>query len=328
MTPRKRPRSSNSVANSGKLTSQSTIVDSSLSVKDELQFACPFMKKDATRWPCHSYRFRRIRDVKQHIHRRHTQPLYCVRCGQTFKKDDSAGLDRHIEMAQCWEVNPLVIPDGISQDISEQVSQKPPNGMEETAQWRLLWEILFSKHEPQPTSVYFDKDEYLDLAGFQDFAQAQAPRIDQELFDEQRSIPVCYRSSVLNMMSTSRERLSREYMSQNGTPPPPPLSVAGSSPATTLCGTPSSSRSSSLRPVSARGGPCRLQDLPYGESMVAALPLHEEVRFSQAVQALGWDLQSSMPFALDDSNTFLQAPTSGMLHCNIKRGLPDWLEFS
>jgi len=54
--------------------------------KEATTFACPFLKKDPVAHKhCCIFVLSRIRDVKQHLRRRHQMPIYCPRCNRTFR---------------------------------------------------------------------------------------------------------------------------------------------------------------------------------------------------------------------------------------------------
>ncbi len=63
--------------------------------------ACPFYKWDAHKYhDCLRYGLRRIKDVKQHVYRRHTKPdLYCAVCYQVFSSADAR--DAHVRGMDC-----------------------------------------------------------------------------------------------------------------------------------------------------------------------------------------------------------------------------------
>ncbi|KAH8761561.1 hypothetical protein F5883DRAFT_125404 [Diaporthe sp. PMI_573] len=53
--------------------------------------ACPFSKLDGNRYhACRKFELRRVKDVKQHISRKHFRPeFYCPRCGHTLQQQAS-----------------------------------------------------------------------------------------------------------------------------------------------------------------------------------------------------------------------------------------------
>ncbi|KAK4443321.1 hypothetical protein QBC34DRAFT_212214 [Podospora aff. communis PSN243] len=67
-------------------------------------FACPFWKLRpfGNHQGCHRHRLSRVRDVKQHLTRKHTPAAYCQRCFQVF--ETAAGLYEHIQGVNCSHI--------------------------------------------------------------------------------------------------------------------------------------------------------------------------------------------------------------------------------
>lgn len=129
--------------------------------------ACPFHKKDRHKYPiCLSYQLRRIKDVKQHINRKHHQPaLYCSRCFKVFHTTDSR--DSHTRLANC-EVRAHAQFDGITEQQRKALAQYPSRGKSIEDQWYDMWDTIFP-NERRPKSVYVG--DYLEetLALFRSF---------------------------------------------------------------------------------------------------------------------------------------------------------------
>lgn len=119
----------------------------------ELQpFACPFYIYDYQKYSeCQRYGLRRVKDVKQHLSRKHMQPrFYCARCYQIFPMQ---GLrDSHIREGQC-RVRVLQRLDGISEQQREMLTQHPSRGKTVTEQWFDVWDVIFPG-VPRPRSAY------------------------------------------------------------------------------------------------------------------------------------------------------------------------------
>jgi hypothetical protein len=113
--------------------------------------ACPFYKKDGQKYyECLKYELRRVKDVKQHVHRRHRKPdFYCARCYQIF--DTSYARDVHTRKMECViRVKPQF--DGISDQKKKALNRSDrEKGIEE--QWYSMWDIMFPD-EQRPRSVY------------------------------------------------------------------------------------------------------------------------------------------------------------------------------
>jgi hypothetical protein len=63
--------------------------------------SCPFYRANPLKYyKCQKYDLQRIKDVKQHIHRKHVKPdFYCARCYEVF--GDAASRDSHIREGTC-----------------------------------------------------------------------------------------------------------------------------------------------------------------------------------------------------------------------------------
>src|SRR6201999_263357 len=76
------------------------------------QFACPFWKKDARRYRDCCKGISRIRDVKQHLYRKHMLPSRCFICGSIFSSQIE--LFEHQQSAQPCPRRSLPPIDGLS----------------------------------------------------------------------------------------------------------------------------------------------------------------------------------------------------------------------
>jgi hypothetical protein len=117
-------------------------------------FACPFYKLDIQQHQkCLRYQLRRIKDVKQHITRQHSQPeFYCARCYDVF--GDATQRDAHARRATCEVHASAPDFDGVSAEQRRQLSLQYVNrGKPAAAQWHSIWDILFPGR-PHPGSAY------------------------------------------------------------------------------------------------------------------------------------------------------------------------------
>lgn len=130
--------------------------------------ACPFWKKDVTRYQrCCQLTLKRIRDVKQHLHRRHTPEFYCERCFTIFPGPDSH--ESHIINATCLR-GPDAQLEGISHANRRRLSNKSNPALTEERQWFTIWDILFPRVK-RPSSAYVDPGLSLDLRLFREHWQ-------------------------------------------------------------------------------------------------------------------------------------------------------------
>ncbi|KAI1491721.1 hypothetical protein F5X96DRAFT_451763 [Biscogniauxia mediterranea] len=115
-------------------------------------FACPFYKSNSNKYSdCRTNILTRIKDVKQHVYRKHSKPhLYCPLCFEVFTKAKSR--DNHIRQETCV---PQRDPgyDGISEDQKESLREKSVRGKPVEEQWRDVWYIIFPGATP-PESPY------------------------------------------------------------------------------------------------------------------------------------------------------------------------------
>ncbi len=113
--------------------------------------ACPFYKRDSSKYlSCRSNVLRRIKDVKQHIVRKHKKPeFYCPVCFDIF--EETTTRDDHIQLRACFG-RPDPMYDGITDDQKKHLSQ-PSRGSTIMDQWRDTWRVLFPDVEP-PNSPY------------------------------------------------------------------------------------------------------------------------------------------------------------------------------
>ncbi|KAH8757910.1 hypothetical protein F5883DRAFT_683071 [Diaporthe sp. PMI_573] len=114
--------------------------------------ACPFSKLDGNRYhACRKFELRRVKDVKQHISRKHFRPeFYCPRCGHTFP--DRVRQDEHIRVASC-DMQPAPLFEGITDEQRELLKRTVNRGASTRQQWFDVWDILFPDKD-RPSSIY------------------------------------------------------------------------------------------------------------------------------------------------------------------------------
>jgi hypothetical protein len=137
----------------------------------QYSFACPFWAKDNRRHSiCVKYVLTRIRDVKQHLLRRHQMPIYCPVCYDTFT--DEVTRDAHIRNRACGHV-PGEEPEGITSTQRYLLSKKVPSNIPEHEQWYRVFEILFPNHRPWPASPYIQCGLQQNVQAYHDFLSTQ-----------------------------------------------------------------------------------------------------------------------------------------------------------
>ncbi|KAI0892054.1 hypothetical protein F4806DRAFT_480882 [Annulohypoxylon nitens] len=139
----------------------------------ERYLACPFMKRDPImHTACFSRRLSRIRDVKQHLYRRHTPEFYCSRCSAIFQ--NAAELQDHVGDPAGLFCEPSSLLNGISKQQQNQLSQKPARGLSEEEQWFLVWDTVFPGLE-RPDSAYIDVGQSEDLCSYREYSRSRGP---------------------------------------------------------------------------------------------------------------------------------------------------------
>lgn len=118
------------------------------------KFACPFQKLDPLKHhDCLKYALNRIKDVKQHVYRRHKQPdYYCARCFETFKTADAR--DEHARSKNC---DNLEVPsfEGITETQKNRLNKSSSRGIDPQEQWFEMWDIIFPElKDTRPSSAW------------------------------------------------------------------------------------------------------------------------------------------------------------------------------
>ncbi|KAI0880561.1 uncharacterized protein GGS22DRAFT_82957 [Annulohypoxylon maeteangense] len=134
--------------------------------------ACPFAKKDPMRHhACFSKRLSRIRDVKQHLARKHTPEFYCNRCLAIFPNQNN--LQEHIGDPAGLFCTPSSLLDGISQYQRSRLSCKSNPKLSEEEQWFSMWDIIFPGYE-RPKSAYVDFGFSGDFCAYKEYSHHRA----------------------------------------------------------------------------------------------------------------------------------------------------------
>ncbi|KAI3396473.1 hypothetical protein diail_12093 [Diaporthe ilicicola] len=122
------------------------------SVKTRSQLACPFQKLDSHKHhDCLKYALHRIKDVKQHVYRRHKHPdYYCARCFEVFKNADTR--DEHTRRASCNNRDAHAF-EGISDEQKNRLNKSSSRALDTQGQWFEMWDIIFPD-EKRPRSAW------------------------------------------------------------------------------------------------------------------------------------------------------------------------------
>lgn len=112
-------------------------------LKGDRILTCPFVwRNDESHPDCLKFRLRRIRDVKQHLHRAHEQPYYCRRCKAVFKNGaDSVEAREHDNSdTRCPRRDHAKVPDGVTKAQFESMKKSKADLV---TQWNYIWDVLF-----------------------------------------------------------------------------------------------------------------------------------------------------------------------------------------
>lgn len=114
--------------------------------------ACPMYKYDKKRHRgCSRLQLTRVRDVKQHLLRRHRLPIYCPICKRDFTNEKSR--DFHTRERACMEPPEGVSITGITEDQRDALGRRVNRSLSAVEQWNSIWDILYPGI-PRPGSPY------------------------------------------------------------------------------------------------------------------------------------------------------------------------------
>ncbi|KAK0705441.1 hypothetical protein B0H67DRAFT_649771 [Lasiosphaeris hirsuta] len=127
--------------------------------KSELpRLACPYYRMNARKYhECSGYVLRRVKDIKQHIYRRHMKPeIYCIRCYRPFSTEECRV--KHSRGARACRVRDDPHAECISDKQRKDLHQYLSRGKPVEEQWIDMWRIIFPGRSP-PKSVYLDNHQ-------------------------------------------------------------------------------------------------------------------------------------------------------------------------
>ncbi|KAH8883706.1 hypothetical protein GQ53DRAFT_752768 [Thozetella sp. PMI_491] len=176
--------------------------DSTKSLKKPL--ACPFYKFNSMRYmSCVRLRMTRIRDVKQHLTRRHRRPPHCPMCGITFT--DSQRWEQHILARNCDRPPSGFHIEGVSETQSIALARRVNRSHDEAKQWFSIWEILFPTLPPPP-SPYLSNHFEETLGMVYEFWQQHRDGIVRELGGNQSCVATLSSQIVQTLLERFRAR--------------------------------------------------------------------------------------------------------------------------
>jgi len=144
-------------------------------------FACPMYKYDkAQHKSCSRLQLTRVRDVKQHLLRRHRRGIYCPICKKLFA--DEISRDVHTNKLACMEPPGGVSITGITDKQKNSLSRRVNRSLNEIEQWNSIWDILFPE-SPRPGSPYVANKLVEAIDMISDCWQRQGSAFIQELIE-------------------------------------------------------------------------------------------------------------------------------------------------
>lgn len=176
-------------------------------------FACPFFKRDPYHhMECINYKLRRVRDIKQHLQRKHYQPyLYCPTCHQTFS--GATDRDSHIQSRRCSPQCPPTLDglDGVSQEKQELLNTCVDRSAAAFDQWYSIWNTLFPGQD-RPSSPYLGNYFQENFGMIRELWGQEGRSIVGELFqvtEEQREEEEFLQDMMLQLLNELQERLEQ-----------------------------------------------------------------------------------------------------------------------
>lgn len=145
--------------------------------------ACPFWKKNPLRHrECFSLKLTRIKDVKQHLGRRHA-PIHCPICFRVF--EDREARASHFSTSNSGELcTPMLHAplEGIDMSQGEDLRKRANRAHTREQQWYDIWQILFPDADP-PQTPYMDFDQLPESAAWADFCNSRGSSLLAEVID-------------------------------------------------------------------------------------------------------------------------------------------------
>lgn len=164
----------------------------------EKTFACPLYRMDPMRhMDCISLKLMRIRDVKQHINRKHTRvTYYSPRCWATFPSPTS--WEKHIIDGSC---KPKVTENhisvlGVSKDMQRRLASRVDRKLSSSEQWYTIWRIIFGGATKKP-NPYLGTVVEETVGMMKDYWQQEGDEIVRDVLAGKQISTECAETSTL-----------------------------------------------------------------------------------------------------------------------------------
>lgn len=139
--------------------------------------ACPFFKLDSIKYSsCRNHRFPKVKDVKRHLHKKHTKPCtayYCIPCKANFRSEKI--LIRHLKQNSGCSVE-RGLPNCISEQQQQALRRKSRRGKPQKSQWYAIWDTIFPGLR-RPDSPFLKSELEETLAEFRKFWGEEGPAL-------------------------------------------------------------------------------------------------------------------------------------------------------
>ncbi|KAF5489815.1 hypothetical protein CGCS363_v012081 [Colletotrichum siamense] len=160
---------------------------------DNKTLACPYFKKDRRAYgSCCGRKLSRIRDVKQHLKRRHYLPIYCSFCNEVFT--DEKIRDQHVIRRNC-ERGTWPEPEGVSLMQQQELNRRANRQLPEDEQWHAIFRILFPD-APRPSSAYIDPSLSDSALAYQEYVTVRGPEILRRTLAESGAVVTLNETNV------------------------------------------------------------------------------------------------------------------------------------
>lgn len=174
-------------------------------------FACPYYKLNPVKHhKCASLTLSRIRDVKQHLVRRHLQPLFCFICGVEVQKQ--ADQAEHMGLQTCTRPSWFSHPEGITPDQRTQLSSRVKKTDSERDQWFSVWTTIFPDLS-QPDSPFVCEPHAEAIGLVCRFFRDHVPRVVKEVVSSSTAgqVPPGSEQIVTDLVLDSTHRLVQMF---------------------------------------------------------------------------------------------------------------------
>ncbi|KAF3797128.1 hypothetical protein GCG54_00009098 [Colletotrichum gloeosporioides] len=173
---------------------------------DNKTLACPYFKKDRRVYgSCCGRKLSRIRDVKQHLKRRHYLPIYCPVCNEVFARETVR--DEHTIQRNC-ERGTRPKPEGVSVAQQQELNRRANRQHSEDEQWHAIFKTLFPD-APRPSSAYIDPSLSDSALAYQEYVTARGPEILRRTLVESGAVVAWNETNVDDVDNFLRHILGR-----------------------------------------------------------------------------------------------------------------------